>query len=404
MIEEEPFLRIAVISDLHCQKGETYPKVSRLHTQLLDMPIKENPVESFKAIINEHNKHVDYLLILGDVTDKGEKDGLILGIKHIKELYNELNADKLIFTVGNHDLQKDNEEPSIMLKKTIGYPFTSKKKLSETFAKEFWADNNCIIEDEKSILLIINSSCNIKKTNEKALLISETLLDQIREKLKECNKNDKVKIALCHHHPITHSDINDTYSALDCIDRGDILIDLLIQEGFNILIHGHKHFPRLRLENALPIFCSGSFSSLENTVHFNENNTAHFIDFYKSDDNKFIGLIETWIFSFAKGWFKSTNYDERFPIYAGFGLEIDTDKLVSDIFDKFYKELINQKSKLAFVPIPFETIRGYFPEIKFLSPTQHDAFKSTLKNKYGISIAQDTDSNTSLLTKLYDKL
>ena len=70
------------------------------------------------------------------------------------------------------------------------------------------------------------------------------------------------QIAVCHHHPILHEDIG--LGTLDVMENGSLLTDLLASHGFHLLIHGHKHHPKLSYAPGavpLPVLASGSFAA-----------------------------------------------------------------------------------------------------------------------------------------------
>lgn len=399
---DELYVRIAVISDLHCQREENSSKVTRLHTQLLDNPTNKNPIEALKKIIEQENKVVDYFFVLGDIANKADIDGFILGVKLIKELNHSLNADKLICAIGNHDMyrQKDKQDPEIVMKSTNGFPFLFKDKSTEDIKENFWGKDFCIIEDTKSILLIINSSRHINSSSSKALEISDTLLADMESKLFAFKESEKIKIALTHHHPTPHSDFDDKYTSLDCLEYGDRLTDLLTKNNFTLFLHGHKHFPRIKFENQLPIFCSGSFSSLENTYSFNEDNTSHFIEIYKNG-NSFKGIIETWVYNERDGWKQSTDLKVRFPAMTGFGLNINILNFIEDFYIYFFKSKENTND--IFVPIPYDKVIEKFPEIKFFSTNQQREFEEKLYEKHLISINQSQHTLKKAFAKNYNK-
>jgi predicted phosphodiesterase len=382
---EEMYIKIAVISDLHCQREENSSKVTRLHTQLLDNPPNKNPIEALKRIIEQEQKEVDYFFVLGDITNKADIDGFILGMKLIKEINYSLKASKLICTIGNHDMygHKDMQDPEIIMKGTNGFPFLFKDKSTEDIEENFWGKDFCIIEDDKSILLVINSSRHIKSSSSKALEISESVLSNMESKLSPYQITNKVKIALTHHHPIPHSDFDNKYTSLDCLEYGDKLTALLNKNHFTLLLHGHKHFPRIKFEDQLPIFCSGSFSSLENTYCFNEDNTTHFIEIYKNG-NSFKGFIETWIFNERVGWKQSTDLKVRFPVITGFGLQVDIPSFIEDFYSYFFKSKENTNE--IYVPIPYDKVIEKFSDFKFFSIYQQKEFEEKLFEKYLISI------------------
>lgn len=397
----DPYIRIAIISDLHCQKEENSSKLTRLHTKLLDHPINENPVESFKKIIIDKKKEVDYFFVLGDVADKGNVEGFILGMKFIKEINTLLDAKKLIFAVGNHDMHRRKENDTIqdseyMMKLTNGFPFLFKENdQSEEIENYFWANKYCVIEDDKTLILALNTSCYMDKVNDqKPFVFDQAMQESLEKKLSDYNSSKKIKIAVCHHHPTQHSDIDAKYTSLDCIDRGDKLLELLIKNNFTLLMHGHKHFPRLKYDDNFPIFCSGSFSSLENTSSFNEDNTIHFLDIYQ-EGTIFKGIIETWIYNTRDGWKKSSDLKSRFPIYTGFGSKMEVENIAESIYENFYKKYEDLDSNEKYLQIDMENVSEKVSDINFLTPSQLKQLESELEKK-NLTINIDTKGKRRL--------
>jgi len=405
MMLSEPYIRIAVISDLHCQKGDDSVKVTKLHTKLLDNPPNVNPVESFKKIIIDNNKKVDYFFVLGDIADKGNIDGFNLGVKLVKEINTLLNADKLIFAVGNHDMdiQKANHQqnPEYMMKQTNDFPFLFRDKSQlEGKEKKFWADKYCVIEDDKTLILVLNTSCFMKdKDNLKPLVFDNAMEDSLKNELLQYQCPKKLKIAICHHHPVQHCDFDDKYTSLDCIDRGSKLVELLKSNNFTLLMYGHKHLPQLIYERNLPVFCSGSFSSLENTSSIEVGNTIHFLDIFQ-EGNIFKGTIETWTHSTMEGWKKLSNLElrNRFPSYTGFGSKMEISKIVENIWEIFYKQYEGSDSYEQYITRDKKKISERINDINFLIPIELNKLYDELEKK-NITIRADKNAEITLCLK-----
>lgn len=392
----KPYISIAIISDLHCQKYVDGSLRTKLHTKLLDNPPNKHPVQALKSIIRSESKKVDYFFVLGDVANKADQEGFVFGVKLINELYDILGADKLIYTIGNHDidrLKKNNADPLFMLRNTNNYPFRFKDpSLIADLNKKFWSDDFCIIEDEYSLIFTLNTS---KLTNAKGLSsIDDSIISKIDAELSLCKSVKKIKIALCHHHPIQHSDLDDFFTSQDLIDRGDRLMRILQKNNFDLFIHGHKHNARLKYDSDIPVFCSGSFSSLENTEYFSVPNMAHFIEIYKNkSDGNFRGIIETWAYNITDGWKKSKDPNIYFPTYTGFGLNIDLKDIVKKIYLQFKSKIDDYKD------VSFNEIQTYFPDMVFFSPNQQELFSNLLLDDYSITILQDNHTGEKAIKK-----
>lgn len=398
----EPYIKIAVISDLHCQKEDNSAKVTRLHNQILDNPTNKNPVKALKKKLLDEKKKVDYFFVLGDITNKADIAGFIFGMDRIKELNSVFDTQKLICTIGNHDMYRDGQvqNPENTMKNTDDFPFLFKGEDTKDLEATFWSKGFCFIEDDKCIFFVLNSSKYITASSSKAIEITEELYSEISNELDKYKVSEKIKIALTHHHPKPHSDFNDKYTSLDCLEYGDRLVELLSDNKFSIFLHGHKHFPKIKFENKLPIFCSGSFSSLENTSSFNEDNTTHFIDIYKKGST-YLGLIETWIFNERFGWKLSSDIHVRFPSITGFGLDLNIETLTEEIYSNFFKS--NEDSNNIYIPISYDKVTEKFPDLMFLSVDQQNEFEDILYSKHLISISYNKQSLTKAFVKNYNR-
>ena len=397
----EPYIRIAIISDLHCQRGEDGVK-TKLHTKLLDNPTEANPVESLKKIINKENKKVDYFFVLGDIADKGNIEGFNLGVKLVKEINTLLNADKLIFAVGNHDMDikkvNHKQNPEHMMRQTNDFPFLFKDKSQlEGKENEFWANKYCVIEDDKTLILALNTSCFMKDEDSlKPLVFDEAMKDSLKNELLKYLHSEKLKIAICHHHPVQHCDFDDKYISLDCIDRGSELVKLLKENSFSLLMYGHKHLPRLIYDQDLPVFCSGSFSSLENTTTPEVGNTIHFLDIFQKR-NTFKGRIETWTHSTIDGWKKILNLQSKvkFPPYTGFGSKMEISTIVDSIWKNFYEQFEGSDSYEQYIPRDIKEISESISDIDFLIPAKLNELYDELEKK-NITIRADKNGEITL--------
>ncbi len=131
------------------------------------------------------------------------------------------------------------------------------------------------------------------------------------------------QIAVCHHHPILHEDIG--LGTLDVMENGSLLTDLLASHGFHLLIHGHKHHPKLSYAPGavpLPVLASGSFAAgMKHGLASRTRNLFHLVTLQTSGPPGLLvkGTIETWQFRLSKGWVPATWVSADFPFRTGFG-------------------------------------------------------------------------------------
>ena len=178
----------------------------------------------------------------GDFTNKTDVQGFISGWDFTLEINKELEGKEVIATLGNHDV--DSYETfsnySLEIAKGIKKGFPLK---DEDDCDKFWSKGCVFIEADDYRILVINSShYHHNKKASGGGKVGDDLIDYIDEYLAKKN-DDKINIALTHHHPIDHSRFK--LGEEDKIINGDSLLEVLGKYNFDLFIHGHKHDPLL---------------------------------------------------------------------------------------------------------------------------------------------------------------
>lgn len=260
-------LRFAVISDLHYRKdndGVAYRPAAGAQGAHAD------PVEKLIAFLDAQRadfrcpdgKLADYLLCPGDICDKADTGAFDEGWRQLKELQKVLRADHLIASTGNHEVHSR----SSALDRIPGYAEAALDPLegvqahrdypTELFSEDqrwvYWGRGYEIIEREDIFLLLINSSHFHPTTQPNEYergRIGKVALELLRAELKtkvESNRN-RLFITLLHHHPVAHEDLTLELGRIQ-MHNGELLMQVLAECGVAwIVVHGHKHFPRLML-------------------------------------------------------------------------------------------------------------------------------------------------------------
>jgi predicted phosphodiesterase len=351
---------IAIISDLHCKysSGKSQTSVNTyLTSDLMPLPVNRNPVEALKKVIKDQNLKADILLCPGDITDQIDKQGLLSGWKYLEDLKNAFQADHLAATIGNHDVDSR--------KKLGNDPFDLVQKLSPNFPTSvktsndhFWSNKFCLLNADKFDLLIFNSSySHLDEADAQKSKITDTILAEIEQVLQSLKTNDKLKIAMCHHHPMKHSNMD--YNDDDSLEKGDDFLRLLERFDFKLVVHGHKHDPRLNYSNSLPVLACGSFSSMQNLLDVGAQNTFHFIEMSKSNRR---GTIRTWTYGPKTGW--TQRLDSYFPSFTGFGARPSMDLLAKTCID-----YINTKNEAT---VPYDELVSIIPDLEYLIPEEQE--------------------------------
>lgn len=372
-------LKLGIISDLHClhssSDGEE-SKSSFLYTDQLPYPESKHPISALIKLIKQQNIETDYLLCPGDITHKVDKQGLITGLNYLRQVNDEINSKDLIISTGNHDIDTFNLHKNLpgslsILKNTSkSYP-TNNDDLNESY----WKNGFYLKEYDDLVVLNINTCHNLHKPEDLDNIILDLgIIEDIGERISSANLNSKKpKIVLMHHHPIKHSNIDeDLYPDRDVLGNGDILIEKLKPLGFNLIIHGHKHWGRLKNYDGVDVFCSGSFSCTLNVSDTAYINLFHVIELI-NENGKMTGRIKTWDFSPSFGWSNSTNA-LKFPHITGFGVSKAINILEEEVIELF-SECSGTVSK------DFKELTDIYAHFNFLSHDNLVKLEGRLKEK-----------------------
>jgi 3',5'-cyclic AMP phosphodiesterase CpdA len=367
-------MKICIISDLHCklkqepeEKSETF-----LFSNSPRKPVNQHPVVSLLHLIERDNLSADVLLCPGDLGDRADEQGITSSWQFLQEIKSKLSASLLIGLPGNHDInsrQLNKKEPFEFIKN-----FHEEFPVSNDDLKaNFWQNGFCFLKHNDGLFLLFNSVMDHSdSTKANQSNIKPETLEHIRN-IFESNseyRSCSFKIATLHHHPIHHSNIKN-WRDTDMVNNGDKLIALLNELGFQILIHGHKHQPRLIEINSFPVFATGSFACFANLQGTGINTMFHVLQL---NANSRKGNIYSWEFDFVKGWTHKLN--EIFPPKVGFGSNRTVDELATAIHNLFIQ---NAKK-----PMLFDEILAHEDDLKYTVPEKLISLKKQLLTNYNI--------------------
>lgn len=329
-------LKISILSDLHCHHSKDKTE-SFLLSDSLRIPPNEHPVESLSEIIKDESLQSDLTLCPGDFTNKNCLQGLISGWNYSLEIHEKLKSKDIIATIGNHDIDSrlDNASYSFNNVRGIGRDFPIEDLSNRS---QFFEIGYTIVERNDFRVLVINSSHFHHNTDEAAKgKISDEAIEKIKKELNELS-DDKIQIAMSHHPPIEHS--RNKLGDSDHMEEGARLLDLLIENCFDLYIYGHKHDP-LYSEYVSPvnskkisIFSSGSFSAKETVMFTGERNCFHILTIIK-DSFQTKGTIDTWRYTKPKGWGKIVDEGSTMPSVLGFGFSGDVKNISCQVLELF---------------------------------------------------------------------
>jgi predicted phosphodiesterase len=326
---------------------------------------------------------VDMILCPGDITDKSDDQGYLTGFNFLKDLRLALGAKDLICTIGNHDVDSralfGTRYDDIPRNLDLVFPLED-----NNLQEKFWSNHFCIYKRDNIAILVFNSSySHTNKENASKALIDDTILESIERELKKLDVQANFRIALCHHHPAKHANIS--YRDDDVIDKGDALLRLLYKFDFHLLVHGHKHDPRLSYFNSLPVLCAGSFSSHENVRELAADNVVHLITLKKGTKH---GTIFTYNYGPNNGWQHNGKY---FPRRTGFGYQGNLNALAKKCFD----HLAGLGSQI----VKFDEVVSAIPELQFLIPDDQLKINHELQT-FGLTFEPQFPDLPTIISKL----
>lgn len=354
-------LRIAVLSDLHCHHPSAGFAETLLLTDSPRRPAKQHPVSALELLIQSNELKADLVLMPGDLANKADSQGIISGWGFISSIAQLLHAPVVASTLGNHDvIWKEPCDDSFKLARDLWPQFPTN---NQDQYNSFWSEGFYFEEQEFYRVLVINSvKHHTNELSAKRGLITDLQLEAINRYLESAPHKD-FQIGLCHHHPIQHEEM--ALGPTDLMENGSRLVELLSKHAFSILVHGHKHHPRLKTDtswaNPITVFASGSFSvGLKLGLGSRIRNVFHLIEM-EANQNSVRGKIRTWQFQLERGWTVANASAADFPHLTGFGSLVSPAELASRIENTFRTE--------AKDVVNWSVISNAIPEIECIPPS-----------------------------------
>ena len=314
-------LRVAVVSDMHCHgRGDCEGRrESHLIANDPRVPGERHPVQSLLDLLEAESLTADVLLCPGDLAHKASPDGLSQSWAHLREIAQELSTSHLICTLGNHDVAS---------RARHGDPFDIAKHVHPLFPiadssanDQFWAQGFCLqrLTSDADIVVINTAYHHYDELEAKHGTFPDAQLHHLDHFLR-ANTAPALRLALLHHHPVLHSFAG--FGSSDVLPNGDALLAILAANGSRLVIHGHKHHPRLRREmlggDSVFVFAAGSLSAYLLEIGTRTRNLFHIVE-VNSITGGLQGSVRSWEFNYARGWNPTSVSSSEFPHIANFG-------------------------------------------------------------------------------------
>ncbi len=363
-------MKIAIISDIHCHNHKgSEPKGGYYYPSMPEKPVNQNPFAALTKFIRENEIKARYLLSPGDYSHKMDSQGLKSSWDQLKLLSHEIEAEFLVGTIGNHDVDsRGKDKDPFRTIKNFDRDFPVYKPGSkESFKSILLSEGYFAIDSENIQFLVVNSSYDHWDTEESRHgKVELESLNEVQKLINDSSKN--YQIVLVHHHPLIHeTGIGDTE---DVIHGSEEFLKCVSPVDF--IIHGHKHDYRFVQHKIYPknlnILGAGSFSCYVTGRRPLTLNSFHIIEFEENDETDCVnhGVIETYTYNPNEGWKHEAEFKE------GFGYT----KSLSEVVD-IIKDYI---TKLSQPYTSWDDITVAKKQLKFISSKVRNEALLILKN------------------------
>ncbi len=318
------------ISDLHigdARAKDLWPDHDRTDAEQreIDKLVDTDYIQKFTEFVSANNITADYLVLPGDMSQNGEHAQLELASSVIERVAEALKIglDNVVYVPGNHDPDWEmmRRRCTTDFYKNLRYiAFQDENlvfgRIGSRSRGDVLAEPCFSVWDHPDITVVgYNSSWEDEpKQSPHHGSIREEHLKQLRDYLRGTDlSGSRVKLFLVHHHLFHHSDPDPNYQDFSVMRNAEHLLELLRAYKFDLVIHGHKHWPKFGIDNTnlispIAILGAGSFSAQiypgwEGKV----NNQFHIVEVEGRDSGSetVFGHVYSWTYLAAHGWVPS---------------------------------------------------------------------------------------------------
>jgi predicted phosphodiesterase len=346
-----------------------------------------NPFTDFHALTKQRDLKADYLICCGDISDVARPEGLEYGWRELNSMAKVIGA-KLVGINGNHDIDSRHifSGKAYDRVKALDPPLPSGVRAQH---HEYFSDNVCLIEENKSRILLIDS-CSYHPETITELERGRISEEAIRKASAAIARSDDRKINICvtHHHPVKISDVIFGPHYDEIVNGADLLACLQSAGvGDWLVIHGHKHFPKLRYApnrtgSIITVLSAGSFSSrLWPELATCARNQFHEVTIGspQAGEGQF-GTFRSWTWKYGQGWSPASSGD-GLPAEGGFGF--------TDPLDKIEESILGQIPMDA-ASIRWSELTKKLPALKHVIPDDLSILRERLASRGWHSLPKDT--------------
>lgn len=330
-------LTLAVISDLHvganARGRDLAPDPSRARA------LDDRYVEGFCAFVQENHWKPDFLLVPGDATETSqpvEVEGADAALQSIAKAMG-LGEDRIAFVPGNHDVDWSHLVPPDPTGLRWAQRYSALRHPAWLFPRISGAGSTSLFEApyfsvwDWPELLVIGYNSAWHDDPEKVHHCGhcgEEHLKALRDLLASLDlASPRPKVFMVHHHPVLYSEPLPDEPELSAMINAENLLSELRSRRFDILVHGHRHFPRVSthlIDSAAPMLLvgAGTFSLLLphkwSGIVANQFHLIEIADRWP-DTGCLRGRVRSWAYLPTWGWVESNEMSHGIAHEKPFG-------------------------------------------------------------------------------------
>jgi 3',5'-cyclic AMP phosphodiesterase CpdA len=314
-------LRIILISDLHVGKNAR-------GIDLCPHPLEEDekivrPADYIavfeawaKSAPRERGRVADLLCVTGDISNTAHAHEFEFADRALSRMATAIgiSESEIFFVPGNHDINW----PVMKLEPTsFWFPQRYAPLLQEKLA--FARRNGAAVhgalettpyfvswETERALIIAVNSAAYDGPTEKphNGVIKQETVEEIDRYLAAKPANAEMLRICLLHHHLEQYSEPMPDHADFSIAVNAENLVKVLSKHRVDLVLHGHKHHPRLgtkQPDNSHPFvsICAGSFSSILPSPYYEGvPNLFHVInvDGREEQTGRIKGVVESWAY------------------------------------------------------------------------------------------------------------
>lgn len=335
----------------------------------------------FLEFVQDEGIKADLLVASGDISDSARPAEIDLATQILREFTTAITGDanRLVIIPGNHDvdwvpLQGDGDDPTGFRKAqrfapANGRGWVFRDALARGVGDLFSGNFFCCWRIPHILVVGLNSASH--DGPDQLLHHGQALQEHLQALDKHLRQievaQSDLRLLLIHHHPIQYSDPIADRPDFSILTNAENLLSLLARHRFDLLIHGHKHFPRfctqqINASHPLAVLGSGSFSALLSNAYAGAvANQFHLVTIDGRDPGtgRIFGTLQNWAFSKTTSW-RPSSVNDGIDHQIGFGAMVDPDHLRQRV-----KAIVDsQIAKAKFVKYSFLQLK--VPELQYM--------------------------------------